>query len=96
MPVPPSGGSFRRWCYKLATNDYFDYFILFLVCINVIEMCVWWYGIDDGTLAMKENVNLVLSALFGVRSMPFSQYHLFLSLVLRASGSEELCRWSVS
>ena len=69
-PVPSSGGKFRQWCYKLATNDYFDYFVLFLVLVNVLEMCVWWYGIDEGTLAMKENLNLLLSALFGVCSIP--------------------------
>lgn len=36
--------------------------------MNVLEMCVWWYGIDERILAMKDNINLVLSGLFGVRS----------------------------
>lgn len=37
------------------------------MCVNVLEMCVWWYGIDDNTIALKDNINLFLSALFAVR-----------------------------
>jgi hypothetical protein len=65
--VPPVPKSYwRRCCYAIATHDRFEYIILFLVCVNVVEMCVWWYGMDAEALRIKENINLVLSALFAV------------------------------
>lgn len=63
-PVPEH--PFRRFCYHLTQSDPFEYTVLFLVVCNVVEMCVWWRGMDPQLLLIKERFNLVISICFGV------------------------------
>ena len=58
--------AFRRFCYDVTQSDTFEYIVLFLVVCNVLEMCIWWRGMDPTLLLIKERVNLFISVCFGV------------------------------
>lgn len=37
-----------------------------VIVLNVIEMCVWWYGQTGSIVKFKENLNLAFSIIFMV------------------------------
>ena len=64
VPVPT--GALRKRAYGIVTSKPFDIVIYLIIGLNVIEMCVWWYGISDEALRVKELFNMAVFACFAV------------------------------
>jgi hypothetical protein len=62
-------GRFRRVCYHLVTSNWFQTFIYLVIVTNILEMCVWWYGMPESETRRKDKFNLVVYVCIAVRPL---------------------------
>ena len=59
----------RLQIYKLVTNDYFDYFITFIIALNTITMCMDYYGASEELNFALDTCNLVFVIIFSLEAL---------------------------
>lgn len=65
-PVPKS--LFRRLCYRIAVSKSFDYFITFVIVLNVLLLAATFHGESSEFTRAKEICNIIFSAIFGAEA----------------------------
>jgi hypothetical protein len=69
--IPRPSQYLRKLCYSVATSPLFERFIMCIVVVNIVEMCVWWYGMPDLWNTYKERINVGVYICFLVRCGDF-------------------------
>jgi hypothetical protein len=62
-------------CYDIVTSLGFNVFISTAIVVNILEMCVWWYGMPESWEVGKEHLNTAVYFCFLVRNFLFLCCH---------------------
>lgn len=74
--IPKPKQAWRKLFHKLALSTPVETIIMVVIVLNVIEMCVWWYGQTGSIVKFKENLNLAFSIIFMVCTHSCALTHL--------------------